>query len=190
MKLLFLGGVTTLIIFLSCIAVEPRRLSEKKFRREFLNDINLARQNGCNCGHTYMPPAPPLVWNDQLENAALAHAKDMATKKYFSHTSKNGRSVADRVTAAGYFFKGYKTFTVGENIASGQLSIAEVMDGWLKSEGHCRNLMNPAFKEVGIAEFNNYWVQDFGSRQPFSAREQKLLKSGRYKLIQTEVPGH
>jgi uncharacterized protein YkwD len=162
----------------------------KRFREEFLNRINKARHDGCNCGTVYMPPAPPIRWNDELEASALSHAQDMSAQNYFSHTSKDGRTVSDRVISAGYNFKGYKSFSVGENIAEGQMSITEVMDGWLKSPGHCKNLMNPTFKEVGVSQFNQYWVQDFGGRQSFSPEEEKLIKSGRYKVIQTQTPGH
>jgi uncharacterized protein YkwD len=191
MKRLFFGGIAVLIISFFCISAAPRRISNERFKQEFLDRINLARSKGCNCGRTYFPPAPPLIWNDDLENAARGHALDMSERNYFSHTSKDGRSMSDRVTEAGYNFKGYKSFIVGENIAQGQMSIPEVMDGWLKSEGHCRNLMNPAFKEVGVSEIDHYWVQDFGGRVPFSPREQELIKSGRYKLIQRDVTrGH
>lgn len=89
-----------------------------------------------------------------------------------------------RVVAAGYTYKGYKSFAIGENIAQGQMSIAEVMDGWFKSPGHCRNLMNPGFKEIGVALYNTYWVQDFGGRESFTEEQQKMLKSGKAKLIE------
>lgn len=158
--------------------------SDAQFRNEFLYRINLTRQKGCNCGGQYMPPVPPLIWNNKLEDAADAHARDMARRNYFSHTSKDGRSMEDRVIHAGYAYKGYKSFAIGENIAQGQQSIAEVMDGWFKSEGHCRNLMNPGFKEVGVAEYKTYWVQDFGGRESFSAQQQKLIKAGKYKVVQ------
>jgi uncharacterized protein YkwD len=164
--------------------------SNRRFEDEFLYRINLVRQQGCNCGNKYMPPAPPLSWNDKLEDAAEGHAKDMARKKYFNHNSKDGRNMSDRVIAAGYNYKGYKSFAIGENIAAGQQSIAEVMDGWFKSEDHCRNLMNPGFKEVGIAQYKNYWVQDFGGRESFSPEQQKLIKSGKYKIIQKTGPEH
>ncbi|TSD66499.1 CAP domain-containing protein [Inquilinus sp. KBS0705] len=165
--------------------------SYSNFKQSFLNLINKTRQKGCNCGDQWFAPAPPLVWNDELEKAAHGHAKDMASKKYFSHTSKDGRSMSDRIVFAGYYFKGYKSFTVGENIAWGQNSIEEVMSGWFKSEGHCRNLMNPDFKEVGVAEKDEYWVQDFGGRESFSPEQQRLIKSGKYRLIQKEpVSGH
>lgn len=189
MKLL-LGILLTLVVSLPCKTPVNSAANDKKFKNEFLERINKARHDGCNCGGKFMPPAPPLVWNDQLEDAALAHAADMSNKNYFSHDSKDGRTSSDRIIAAGYTYKGYKSYAVGENIAEGQMSIAEVMAGWLKSEGHCRNLMNPSFKEIGVAQFNHYWVQDFGGRQPFSAKEQKLIKSGHYKLVQKEVSGH
>jgi uncharacterized protein YkwD len=107
----------------------------------------------------------------------------MAGKSYFNHTSLDGRTMQSRIHDVGYTMNGFKGIKVGENIAFGQQSIAEVMEGWLKSPGHCRNLMDPGFKEIGIAEDNKYWVQDFGGRVPFTADEQRELKSGRYKLV-------
>ncbi len=178
-------GITAFIIFLSGISGYSRQpFSSPEFKREFLTDINQVRQKGCNCGGVYMPPAPPLTWNDELENAAMGHAKDMADKSYFSHTSTNGRTMQDRIIAAGYSYKGFKSYNVGENIAQGQMTIAQVMEGWFNSPGHCKNLMNPAFKEIGVAEHNTYWVQDFGGREAFTAQEQEMIKSGRLKVIE------
>jgi hypothetical protein len=146
---------------------------------EFLNRINAVRAKGCKCGTKYMPPAPPLVWNDELEDAAAGHARDMYKRNYFDHTSRDGRTIESRITAAGYTYNGYKSFAIGENIAKGQESIAEVSNGWFKSPGHCKNLMNADFKEVGIAEYNKVWVQDFGGREAFTDAEKKAIKSGR-----------
>jgi uncharacterized protein YkwD len=92
--------------------------------------------------------------------------------------------------ASGYKFDGYRSFMAGENIAFGQESIAEVMAGWFKSEGHCKNLMNPGFKEIGVAQYNNYWVQEFGGREEFSDEQKKLMKSGKYRIIQKKVIQH
>lgn len=154
-----------------------------KFKKEFLDRINRVRATGCKCGTTKMQPAPPLVWNERLEEAAYKHARDMARRGYFSHDSKDGRKIKDRIFAVGYDNKGFKSYEIGENIAMGQESIAEVSDGWFKSEYHCKNLMNPGFKEIGVAIYNKYWVQDFGGREEFSAEVQKLLKSGKYRLV-------
>ncbi|MDB5139491.1 MAG: hypothetical protein JWR12_1407 [Mucilaginibacter sp.] len=184
MKIILTGLFSIIVLIFSLNTYSQSINSGKEFKREFLENINRTRQRGCTCGTTYMPPAAPLIWNDQLEQAAIGHAKDMADKNYFSHTSKDGRGSEDRIALAGYTFKGYKSFTIGENIAQGQQSIAEVMKGWFKSEGHCKNLMNPGFKEVGVAYYNTYWVQDFGGREPFSAEQQKLMKSGKYRIIQ------
>lgn len=141
------------------------------FQKEFLKQINKAREAGCKCGSTYMPPVQPLTWNNQLQMAALGHAQDMARNKYFDHVSKNGAKIKDRITNAGYSPTGFQYFTIGENIAMGQRSIHEVMTGWLNSPGHCKNIMSPAFKEVGIAMEKYYWVQDFGGRVPFQKKK-------------------
>jgi uncharacterized protein YkwD len=186
MKDIFRGILTLITLFYSAISYSQQTVSTPQFRHEFLKEINHVRQRGCNCGVTYMQPAPPVVWNDQLEIAALGHARDMALNNYFSHTSKDGRTMKDRMAAVGYTMNGFRSFTIGENIAMGQESIAEVMSGWFKSTGHCKNLMNPDFREVGVAEYNNYWVQDFGGREPFTAAQQKLMKSGKYRIIQKQ----
>ncbi|MFD2865006.1 CAP domain-containing protein [Mucilaginibacter antarcticus] len=158
-----------------------------KFKAEFLEQINKLRQKGCNCGTTKMPPVAPLKWNDDLEKAAKGHAQEMAKKKYFSHSSKDGRSAMTRAEDAGYTHKGFRSFTVGENIAQGQPTIDEVMDGWFKSPSHCMNLMNPDFKEVGVWLHNTYWVQDFGGREEFSSQLKEMLKSGKARILPQPV---
>jgi uncharacterized protein YkwD len=190
MKKLILGCLFTAITFMGMSAHPQQPTNDREFKKEFLARINNVREKGCNCGVTYMPPAPPLVWNDLLQKSAGGHAWDMSNNKYFSHTSKDGRTMEDRIVAAGYSIKGYKSFMIGENIAAGQESIEEVMNGWFKSEGHCKNLMNPAFKEVGVAENHHYWVQDFGARESFSSEQQRLIKSGRLRVIQEPIASH
>ena len=137
-----------------------------EFQKGFLDRINQIRKSGCNCGTDVMPPVAPLAWNSKLELAAALHAKDMAENNYFSHTSLDGRSLLNRINATGYTMENYQTFSSGENIAWNQKTIDEVMKGWINSPGHCLNLMNKSFKEVGVAVNNWYWVQDFGGRTP------------------------
>lgn len=179
-------GPLAFLIFTSCAIEKPVTASVAKekvkttsrsslvevveFEKEFLKRINKARAEGCKCGDTYMPPVEPLTWNNELQLAALGHAQDMARNKYFSHVSKNGARIKDRITSAGYTHDGFQSFTIGENIAFNQRTIKEVMTGWLNSPSHCKNIMSPAFKEVGIAMQNYYWVQDFGGRIPFGKR--------------------
>ncbi|HEY4323408.1 MAG TPA: CAP domain-containing protein [Mucilaginibacter sp.] len=186
MKDLLKGFLTITILFTCTHSYGQQTVSTPQFRREFLEDINHVRQKGCNCGTTYMPPAPPIVWNNQLEIASIDHATDMSYHHYFSHTSRDGRNIKDRLAGVEYTMKGYRSFQIGENIAMGQQSIAEVMEGWFKSPGHCKNLMNPGFKEVGVAEYNTYWVQDFGGRESFTAEQQRLIKSGKARVIENK----
>ncbi|RCH56013.1 CAP domain-containing protein [Mucilaginibacter hurinus] len=149
-----------------------------EFKDDFLSRINSVRQAGCKCGTQYMPPVAPLAWSDELERAAKNHASDMAARRYFNHTSKDGSTSYDRITRAGYTMKGYRSIAVGENIAFGQQSIAEVQNGWFKSPGHCKNLMNADFKEVGVAHDRTYWVQNFGGREEFTRQQKLMIKKG------------
>jgi len=121
--------------------------------------VNKVRQSGCQCGSTYYYPAPPLTWNDKLEAAALGHSKDMYTNHYFSHVAKDGSKGGARIDAVGYRWMAY-----GENIGMGYSKEKEVVDAWLKSPEHCKNIMNKMYKEMGAARVGNYWTQDFGAR--------------------------
>jgi uncharacterized protein YkwD len=140
--------------------------SGRTFEQEFLKKINTIRASGCKCGKTYMSPVAPLKWDTKLETAAINHARDMYKNNYLTHTNSKGQTIKQRIEAAGYKLRG--TYSYGENIASGQRSIDRVIQGWLQSEGHCKNLMNPAFKDIGAAQFNYYWVQEFAMHIPFA----------------------
>lgn len=130
-----------------------------------LGSVNAARASARVCGKRQFAAAPPLSWNPQLGEAALAHSRDMAARRYLSHRARDGSQPADRATRAGYAWQ-----RVGENLAFGQNTPAEAMAGWLDSPGHCANIMNPAFTEMGAAyavaaEKRSgivYWTQVFG----------------------------
>ena len=121
--------------------------------------INNVRQTGCNCGSEAMPPVPPVTWNDQLAQAAYDHSRDMYNNNYFSHTGLDGSSPGDRIRRAGYSWRTY-----GENIAKGYNNEQAVIQGWLNSPGHCRNIMDAAFKEMGLGRVGTYWTQEFASK--------------------------
>jgi len=125
--------------------------------------INQVRSHGARCGTRMFAPAPPLIFSGALTGVALGHANDMADHDYFEHKDLAGQSPADRVRASGYSEK-----LVGENIAYGPGTIDEVVQGWLDSPGHCENIMDPRFVEMGIAyapgratRHGLYWVQLF-----------------------------
>ena len=130
------------------------------FRTDMLNMVNAARTQGCKCGSKRMPPVAPLAWNERLEDASIAHAKDMAENNHFDHIGTDGSEIDNRVERAGY-----KWMQVGENIAWGYDNLRDAMVGWIKSPSHCLQLMSNKVTEMGGARYNLYWVQDFGKQR-------------------------
>jgi uncharacterized protein YkwD len=127
--------------------------------------INQIRAAGASCGaQGSFAPAGPLNAQTQLTGAAYGHSRDMADNDYFSHTSLDGRTLADRVNATGYSWS-----SLGENIAAGYATVQQTMDAWMASDDHCANLMNPRFAEFGLAcarndasTYRTYWTLDLG----------------------------
>jgi len=120
--------------------------------------VNDVRKKGCTCGTTSMPAGGVLTWNDQLAKAGYDHSVDMNTHDYFSHTGLDGSTPGQRITAAGYAWSSY-----GENIANGYPDEQVVMNAWLGSEGHCKNIMNTGFTGIGVGRDGTYWTEKFGS---------------------------
>jgi len=103
-----------------------------------------------------------LVLDDNLNLAAQAHAADMSTNSFFSHTGSDGSNFVQRIGRTAF-----AGTPIGENIAAGQRSAADVVAGWVESDGHCRNLMNPQATKIGIGyttggPYGTLWVQVFG----------------------------
>lgn len=129
---------------------------------EVMQRVNALRSVGAVCGSTVYAATGPLVWNTLLLQAASGHSSDMTQYNYFSHTSLDGRTMEQRVQATGY------TYTaLGENIAAGQTTAQSVITGWTNSPGHCRNLMNPAYRDVAVAcvrsdtsNYGYYWTMN------------------------------
>jgi len=119
--------------------------------------VNDKRTSGCNCGVDVMPPVALLTWNNALSVAASRHSEDMSSNNFLTHTSSNGATLNDRINLTGY-----KWSAIGENIASGTFTEQTVVDAWIASSAHCKNIMSANFKEMGVAKVGNYWTQDFG----------------------------
>ncbi|RYG73278.1 hypothetical protein EU245_07080 [Lentibacillus lipolyticus] len=100
----------------------------------------------------------PLKVDTELSKVAREKSRDMATSNYFSHNSPNYGSPFDMMKQFGVSYK-----TAGENIARGQRTPQEVVDGWMNSEGHRKNIMNPDFTHIGVGyvEQGNHWTQQF-----------------------------
>lgn len=156
---LLLGGVA--------LAREAPPISSQpaaQVQQQVLELVNQARARGRVCGRELFGPALPVSASERLQRAARGHARDMARRSYFEHEGSDGSSPRDRVQRSGYKFR-----LTGENIAFGPESAAEVVNGWLASEGHCANIMNPHFRHMGVAVAQGkkrghfYWVQEFGA---------------------------
>ncbi|MCG3043377.1 CAP domain-containing protein, partial [Streptomyces sp. S1A] len=102
----------------------------------------------------------PLKVNEKLTEAARAHSQDMADHRNMSHTGSDGSGPGDRIERAGYEWRTY-----GENVAHGYRTPESVMDGWMSSPGHKRNILNCSFEEIGVglAQPGDYWTQTFGA---------------------------
>ncbi|MGW2516738.1 CAP domain-containing protein [Streptomyces sp. NPDC001617] len=104
----------------------------------------------------------PLAADPRLSAAAQAYSTDMAVRAFYSHTSPEGTQPWDRAAAAGARHR-----SIGENIACGQRSPAEVVDGWMNSPGHRANILKPDFTHIGAGfagggPAGTYWTQLFG----------------------------
>jgi uncharacterized protein YkwD len=134
--------------------------------KTLLAQVNAARAKPRMCGRQRFAAARPLTWNASLGAAAQGHSKAMAYGNYFAHRDPDGDTAADRARAAGY-----RGRQIGENIAAGQGSPNKAMAGWLASPGHCANLMNPMFTQVGAgyatearSDEGIYWTMLFGAK--------------------------
>ena len=135
--------------------------------QELVARVNSARASGRRCGAHAMGPAGPLNWNDTLYSAAEGHSLDMAKRNYFEHRSPEGATVSQRVSAARYNWK-----SVGENLAAGDTSVAEAVQGWLDSPEHCENMLDARFRDVAVAcvqqpgtQWGTYWTMVLGRKQ-------------------------
>ncbi|CAH0522126.1 unnamed protein product [Peronospora belbahrii] len=105
----------------------------------------------------------PLCTNSKLRLAAQLHSDDQAANDFMDHTGSDGRTVVDRVSAAGYDWRG-----VAENVAAGQIDVTEVMDAWMNSEGHRENILGDytmlgsAYAYTPDGNYNHFWTQNFG----------------------------
>lgn len=107
--------------------------------------------------------------NSSLNQAAQGHSAEQAAAGAIFHVAPNGTDPGDRIARTGYRFS-----TWGENVAAGYRNPQAVMDAWMRSSGHCRNILNPAFTELGVgyvqrqgdpSRYFDYWTQVFARPQ-------------------------
>ena len=117
-----------------------------------------------------------LTQNGQLDQAAQGMADEMVAKVFFSHETPDGRNLADRVEPTGYI-PNSDDWVLGENLAwgSGALSTPRaIVNGWMNSEGHRKNILDGSYKEVGLgtkmgspspsAKGGTVFVHNFGAK--------------------------
>lgn len=125
---------------------------------DFAARITAARGTGRDCGAASFASTGPVGWSDRLAEAARDQSRHLARTGRLSHSGRGGSTLGERIRAAGYQPRAW-----AENVASGQPDAATVIDAWLDSPGHCRNIMNPAYSEIGAAAVRGsdgrlYWT--------------------------------
>ena len=106
--------------------------------------------------HRRAARCPPLVWMQTVANAAQGHSEDMARRNYFNHESPEGLGPADRLRAHGVTFR-----SMGENIALHPGAPRDVLEQWLNSPGHRRNLDQCSYTHHGIGFRDGLWTHLF-----------------------------
>ena len=100
----------------------------------------------------------PLVRDDGAEKVAYLRAKEIVQS--FSHTRPDGRSCFTAASDLGVSYR-----TAGENIAYGYATPEQVVNGWMNSEGHRKNILSASFTKIGIGCYKSssvlYWSQFF-----------------------------
>lgn len=97
-----------------------------------------------------------------LSIVARAHSTDMHRRNFFNHINPDGLSPFDRIKNYGISYR-----YAAENIAAGQTTPEEVVNSWMSSDGHRKNILNENFKKIGVGYYNSndgyfhYWTQCF-----------------------------
>jgi uncharacterized protein YkwD len=118
--------------------------------------VNEARATPTTCGTESLPAALPLALDARLSTAAQLHTEEMRRLGRISHTGADGSSVAERVSRHAYDWR-----SVGENVASGFPSPEVVVQAWLASPGHCRNVVAADYVHLGVGHDDGFWTQVF-----------------------------
>lgn len=133
------------LALLFCVSLLPAVASAQQVR-QMLNGMRAEQGLG------------PVTPSPRLEEAAMAHAMDMARNNFFGHTGSDGSKIMKRAKRTGY-----GACMVAENIAKGQRSLTEVMGGWAASPGHRKNMLRPEVTDYGLVRGpGDIWVMVLG----------------------------
>lgn len=139
--------VILISIFLSTLS-----LGMENYQKIILKEVNIEREKN---------HLKPLKIDNRLNKIAVIKAKDMAREKKMSHTSKKFGATFNLIKKENIHFT-----KAAENIASGHKTPEFVIERWLKSKGHRKNILEKGYRFIGIgkaidSDGKTYWVQLF-----------------------------
>ncbi|WP_294725854.1 CAP domain-containing protein [uncultured Fusobacterium sp.] len=139
--------VILISIFLSTLS-----LGMENYQKIILKEVNIEREKN---------HLKPLKIDNRLNKIAVIKAKDMAREKKMSHTSKKFGATFNLIKKENIHFT-----KAAENIASGHKTPEFVVERWLKSKGHHKNILGKNYRFIGIGKASDnegklYWVQIF-----------------------------
>ena len=135
-----------------------------------LEEVNVRRAEGADCRtEGVFAPAEPLEMEASIRCSARYHSYWMSENEYFNHDSPGGDLGDDpwqRMERTGF-----RGDPVGENVAFGYENPGQAIAGWMSSDGHCANIMNPSANVIGIgyvqgSSYGHVWTQNFGYLAP------------------------
>ena len=131
--------------------------------KKAVEQLNALRRQSAPCA-TAGASMQRLSWESRLAASAHEQAVDLAMQDRLSHTDSRNRGFGVRLRSSGYAAAG-----AGENLAAGQTGIDDTLQAWLASPSHCANLMQPEYRDVGLAcvqrrgsRYERFWVAHFG----------------------------
>lgn len=135
---------------------------ERTIKEQVMDAVNMERAKRS---------IPALRYHPSLETSAQLHAQDMRDRDFFSHENPEGLRSGDRIKLTGYGNVNaqecrcsYRVF-LGENIAKGQTTVAQVISEWMASDSHREAMLSKDYTEIGVGIVGDIWVLNFGSVQ-------------------------
>lgn len=139
------------------MGIAPARTLQMRYQLHVLRLTNL---------HRSLRRIPPVQLNATLCHVAKLHNADLAFAQHrLNHVGRDGAMLRIRLARQGYMFR-----YASENLARGQMNCEWVINSWLKSEGHRRNLLNDRVEEMGLhvgrgSDGRLYWCQVFAKKR-------------------------
>ncbi len=142
--ILLLGGCLVMQPIESPVDPPPSTRDEVEVFTRLVNEHR--KQVGCK----------PLTWVGPVAVVARQHSVDMFSYGFFSHVNHLGKTPFDRLKDAGIRYR-----IAAENIAAGQRTAEQVLQSWLGSSGHRKNIENCELTQHGAGLSNNHWTHVF-----------------------------